>query len=125
MSDDVKENLKDVEIWMRLIYMLMFGLFFYVAEIVLFILVALQFLLTLFTGRANARLLDFGRQLSDYVYQIVRYLTYVSNSKPFPFADWPAEAAHSAPAESTPAKKAAPARKPAAKKAAAKPKTDE
>ncbi|MDX1486673.1 MAG: DUF4389 domain-containing protein, partial [Acidiferrobacterales bacterium] len=60
-----------------------------VAEIVLLAVVVLQFLLTLFTGKTNQRLLSFGEALSTFFYQIFRFLTYNTEDKPFPFGPWP------------------------------------
>ena len=39
--------------------------------------------------QTNDRLLRFGGELSDFLYQIFLYLTFNSEEKPFPFADWP------------------------------------
>jgi hypothetical protein len=45
----------------------------------------------LFTGKPNARLLDVGLSLAQYVYQVVEYLTFNTEVRPFPFdAEWPA-----------------------------------
>ncbi len=93
MSHDLKQNLSRSSIWMRLLYMLLFGLFYTVAEIVIVAVVVFQFFLLLFTGERNQRLLVFGKSLSTYVYQILRYLTFNSEAKPFPFGDWP-ESSH-------------------------------
>lgn len=117
MSDEVKQNLKNADVWMRLLFIVILYVLYGVAKVVLFFTVVFQFLATLFTGNTNERLLVFGKQLSQYIYQLVQYLTYTSDDKPFPFADWPAGET------SKPAKPAAAApKKKAAKKKAAKPK---
>lgn len=89
MDDEVKGNLKNTDVWMRLLYIVIFYLFYGAAKVVLFVMVVYQFLSTLFTGKTNGRLLDFGKQLSEYIYQTVQFLSYTSDDKPFPFADWP------------------------------------
>jgi hypothetical protein len=44
----------------------------------------------LFTGQKNQPLLGLGQSLATYTYQIVLYLTFASEVRPFPFdADWP------------------------------------
>lgn len=109
MNNEVKENLKNVEVWMRLLYIVIFYALYGVAKIALFVMVIFQFLSTLFTRKANARLLNFGKQLSDYIYQVVRYLSYTSDDKPYPFADWPAgESTKTAGASAPPEKKETP-----------------
>jgi len=91
MSNELKENLKQRKTWLRGLYMLLFAIFYSVAEIVIFVVVVFQFLLALFTARTNARLVLFGKSLSTYVYQVMLFLTFNSEDMPFPFGEWPAE----------------------------------
>jgi hypothetical protein len=37
----------------------------------------------------NPRLVEFAPGLSRYIYEILRYVTYESDERPFPFSDWP------------------------------------
>lgn len=90
MDHELKENLKQKKTWLRGLYMLLFAIFYSVAEIVILVVVLFQFLLALFTARTNARLVLFGKSLSTYVYQVMLYLTFNSEDKPFPFGEWPA-----------------------------------
>lgn len=89
MNTSIKSNITRGETWLRALYMVLFGVIYNVAEIVLLAVVVLQFLLTLFTGKTNQRLLSFGEALSTFVYQIFRFLTYNTEDKPFPFGPWP------------------------------------
>ena len=85
------QNLKSRATWLRLFFMLVMALLYSVSRVVIGALVLLQFFWVLFTGRSNVRLLNFGQSLATYTYQIVRYLTYNTEERPFPFdADWPA-----------------------------------
>lgn len=109
MNTSVKTNITRSETWVRALYMVLFGVLYNVAEIVLIAVVVLQFLLTLFTGKTNSRLLGFGQALSTYVYQIFRFLTYNTEDKPFPFGPWPGveepqeqEQAHNVPVAKPP-----------------------
>ncbi len=89
MSDDVKENLKDQSTWKRGLYMLLYILFSRIAEIVLGFVILFQFLLKLFTGETNDRLLKLGQGLSTYLYQVFQYLTFNTEYHPYPFGAWP------------------------------------
>ena len=89
MSNDVKDNLKSQSTWKRGLYMLLYIIFSRVAEIVLGVVVLFQFLLKLFTGETNERLLKLGQGLSTYVYQVFQFLTYNSEYHPYPFGAWP------------------------------------
>ena len=89
MSDQIKENLKQQSTWLRGLYMLMFALFYSIAEVVLFATVIFQFFLKLFTGDTNPRLLKLGQSLASYIYQIIQYLTFNSDYQSYPFGTWP------------------------------------
>ena len=75
--------------WMRLLYMVLFGFIGYMIRFVALILIVLQFFTVLFTGTSNATLLQLGQVLSTYTYQILLFLTYNSEEKPYPFSPLP------------------------------------
>ena len=85
----ILNNLKSGQTWLRGIFMLLFVLIYSVTEVIVFLVVLLQFLFVLFTGQQNTRLRDFGEGLSIFIYQIMSYWTYNSEERPFPFAQWP------------------------------------
>ena len=89
MTNDVKENLKSQSTWVRGLYMLLYVLFSRIAELVLAAVIVFQFLLKLFTGETNDRLLKLGQSLSTYVYQTFQFLTFNSEYHPYPFGAWP------------------------------------
>lgn len=88
-AEELKENVKNPNVWVRLAYMGLFAVTYWVAEAVLMVVVVFQFLSVLLTGKKNEKILTFGAQLSTYIYQIISYLTYNSEYKPFPLNDWP------------------------------------
>lgn len=88
MSDHIKESLKDNTTWMRILYMAIFVIIFNIVELLIAALVIFQLLVLLFTGEKNQRLLGFGSLLSQYAYRILQFLTFNSEEKPYPFADW-------------------------------------
>jgi hypothetical protein len=89
MSNDVKENLKSQATWKRGLYMLLYAIFYTVAEIVLIVVIVFQFLLKLFTGETNERLRKLGQGISTYIYQILQYMNFNSEYQPYPFGAWP------------------------------------
>ncbi len=89
MSNDVKQNLKSQSTWKRGLYMLLYIIFSRVAEVVLGVVILFQFLLKLFTGETNERLLKLGQALSTYLYQVFQYLTFNTEYHPYPFGAWP------------------------------------
>ncbi len=89
MNNDIKENVKQKSIWMRGLYMLMFALFYSIAEVVLFAVVIVQFFFQLFTGKTNPRLLKLGQEIATYIYQIIQFLTFNSDYHSYPLGAWP------------------------------------
>ncbi len=69
--------------------MILFALLFSIAEIVAGVVVVVQFLFKLFSGRANEELQSFGHNLAVYFCQIIDFLTYHSNQRPWPLEPWP------------------------------------
>ena len=91
MGGDIKENVSRRSIWLRLVFMIVLGVAYSVAELITFAVVVSQFLSSLFTGQPNDRLTRFGRNLARYFQQIIVFMTFATEEKPFPFAPWPNE----------------------------------
>ncbi len=86
----LKNNLKSRSPWLRLFFMLVMVLLYSVSRLVVSAVVVLQFFWVLFTGETNKPLENLGQALATYTYQIIRYLTFNTEERPFPFdADWP------------------------------------
>lgn len=61
-----------------------------VSRLVVCAVIVLQFFWVLFTGETNERLKGLGQSLATYTWQLIRYLTFNTDSRPFPFDDdWP------------------------------------
>lgn len=91
---EFEEHIKSGTTWLRLLFMIVFVFLYGLSRIVVLAVVVLQFFWVLFTGETNDKLKTFGQSLATYTYQLVRYLTYNSESRPFPFDDdWPSPVA--------------------------------
>ncbi len=99
MSGDIKKHVTRRSIWLRLVFMIVLSVAFNVAEVIIFAVVAFQFLASLFTGQPNDRLAGFGRNLARYLQQITVYLTFTTEEKPFPFTPWPDEPHEESPVD--------------------------
>ncbi len=91
-NEELKSNLLSAEHWMRLVFMILFALVLYVAGFVMSFLVIVQFIFALVTGKANVNLRQLGDSLSQFIYAVLRFLTYNTDDKPFPFDAWPTPA---------------------------------
>ena len=84
------KNLKSKSIWMRLLFMLIVTFLYSISRIVVGAVVVVQFFWVLFTGETNEKLKEFGKSLATYTNQIILYLTFNTEERPFPFdKDWP------------------------------------
>lgn len=89
MQPELKQRLTATPIWMRGLYIVLFAVILAITRVVLWAVVVLQFLFTLFTGESNARLKKFGLSLAAFIYQVVIYITFNTDDRPFPFSPWP------------------------------------
>jgi uncharacterized protein DUF4389 len=86
-----KENAKNVDVWTRGLFILIYGVIFYFLFFLIWLLVIFQFLMKLITSELNGQLLDFSDSLTKYVSQILLYITFKSEERPFPFSAWPSD----------------------------------
>ena len=126
--DGIVDNAMQVSAWIRVIFMLAFAIVLYlVIAPVILVLMIVQALFVIITGNSNLRFL--GAALSKYIFQVLEFLSYNSNTKPFPFSDFPKvdndefnppSAAKKEAGDTSSVKKKAPSRKASRKKAAPK-----
>lgn len=87
----MKENARNVDTWIRGLFIILFGVIFYFLYIIIGILVIFQFFTKVLTGGLNQYVLEFSAGMTRYVRQILLYITFHSETRPFPFSPWPAE----------------------------------
>ena len=75
--------------WLRLLYMVGFYIVYKVSELIVLVIVVLQGLVSTFGSGPNERLTEFGGSLAAYISQIVRFLSFSDDKKPYPFSEWP------------------------------------
>jgi hypothetical protein len=85
----IREHLTSGNTWLRGFFMLLYAFFGYIALGVLLLVVLFQFGSSLIAGKLNERLLPFSESLSIYISQILHYITYSTEEKPFPVGYWP------------------------------------
>ena len=89
MDEKLKKNLMSESLWLRILYMVIFYLVSQVAIMLVAVLAVAQALFNLVTGKPNLNLQEFSIGLNRYLYQILCFLTFNSDKKPYPFTDWP------------------------------------
>ncbi len=89
MNPQLKKNLSSSHGWTRALYVILFlWLAGFACMLAAFIAFA-QIVISLITGQPNSRLVQFGASLSQFLYGIGLFATHNTESKPFPFSDWP------------------------------------
>ncbi len=89
-DNELEQNIKSRSTWIRLLFMLIIALFYAVSRPVVFAVIVSQFLWVLFTAKTNKKLAVLGHSLALYTCEIIDFMTYNSEVKPFPFdSDWP------------------------------------
>lgn len=72
--------------------MLIVALLYSVSRIVVTAVIIFQFFWVLFTGKNNSKLEVLGASLASYTYQIILFLTFNTEERPFPFdLEWPSK----------------------------------
>lgn len=82
-----QSNAKETTI--RLLYAILFSVIYYVALFVVGAIILFQFGFTYLTGQHNEKLLVFSGSLNRYVLQILDFLSFRTDQKPYPFDEWP------------------------------------
>ena len=86
----IEDHIKSRSTWTRLLFMVIAYVLVSLAGLVGSVVVVLGFLMVLFTGEVNRELRDVGQSLARYIYENVRYLTFNTDERPFPFGgEWP------------------------------------
>lgn len=88
-QDEIKTNLLDANQWIRMLFMAGFAVAAWFVLLGLIVLVLVQTLIVLVSGEANRNLRKVGYLFGCYLQELIQYLCYNTDTKPFPFADFP------------------------------------
>ena len=75
--------------WKRGLFMLLLIFAFGVGQSLLYVTAVVQFLWLVFANEPNGMLVRFGKSLSRWLAETARFLSCVTDAKPFPWAEWP------------------------------------
>lgn len=100
-QEQIRANLLSATFWVRVVFMAIFVLVLWVLSLALAVICVVQTLILLVSGELNQPLQRLAANSTDYLRQVVAFLVFVTEEKPFPFAPLPTSAASaSATAES-------------------------
>jgi len=86
---DIKENVKKTDTWIRGLFIIVYGVVFYFLYLIIWLFVVFQFITKVITGDLNKNLSDTSGWLTDYATQILAYITFQSDEKPWPIGPMP------------------------------------
>ena len=89
MDQALKEKLTAKDKWLKALYILLFGIILEVIKLVTWGIAILQFVMVLVTDHPIQRLLQLSQHLGKYAAQIIHFVSYNTEQKPYPFSDWP------------------------------------
>ena len=85
----IKENASRTDTWIRALFMVIYGVIFCILCGIIGLLVLIQFITKVITGQLIDDLSEFSPKLTDYALQILIFLTFQSDDKPWPFTSTP------------------------------------
>lgn len=88
---EMKANVKNVDTWIRGLFIIIYGVIFYVLVGIIWLVVIFQFIMKVITANLNPNVMNFSGGLTRYAFQILQYVTFQSEERPWPFGPWPAE----------------------------------
>lgn len=88
--DNIIGNLKQGSAWVRVILMITFAVVLYVIiPAIVLVLMLTQTCFVFITGDSNDNLRVLGTALSKYIFEVLQFLSYASDNRPFPFSAFP------------------------------------
>jgi len=89
--DVIPEKVKHPSTWITAALVVFYLFLLGFLDLVLWIIAGTQFLFALITKEPNSHLSTFSIKLRNYIVQIVDFVTYSSEERPFPFNPLPEE----------------------------------
>ncbi len=89
MDEEVKQRLQKKDFWQRGLYVIFFMFIYGLSNSLVICVVFFQFVTLIITGKTNSLLLGFSQGLNAYIHQIISYLSFNTDLRPFPFSVWP------------------------------------
>ena len=71
--------------WFRILALIISGIVLGVWAYLIWVLGIINFFITIVSGKRNKGLAEFCEQWNTEYYRMIRYLTFVTNERPFPF----------------------------------------
>lgn len=88
-QDQIRANLLSATFWVRILFMLIFALVLWALWLAVIVICIVQTVIVLITGEVNDQLQKLGAVAAIYLGQIVSFMLFATEQKPFPFTPFP------------------------------------
>ena len=86
---EIKTNQQPKADLARVLYTILYLIIGRFISMVLFVIAICQFIYSWLIGEPNEKLLHFTEGMSEYTKQLVAYVAFNSNERPWPVGNWP------------------------------------
>lgn len=87
--EEIETNEREKPGIARALYILLYLIIGRFISMVLFVIAITQYIYSWLTGEPNDKILYFTEGLAEYTKQLVSYVGFNRDEKPWPFGDWP------------------------------------
>ena len=87
--EEIKTNGREKPGLARALYILLYLIIGRFVSMVLFVIAITQYIYSWLTGEPNDKILYFTEGLAEYTKQLVSYVGFNTDEKPWPLGDWP------------------------------------
>ncbi len=88
-QEQIKANMLSMTFWTRVLFMLIFVLVLWALSLALMVICIVQTVIVLITSEINEQLQKLGAVAAVYLGQIVSFMVFATEDKPFPFSPFP------------------------------------
>ena len=89
MEDEVEMNERERPGLSRALYTILYLIIVRLISMVLFVIAITQYIYSWLTGQPNEKILYFTESLAEYSKQLVSYVGFNTDEKPWPVGEWP------------------------------------
>ena len=87
--EEIETNEREKPGLLRALYTLLYLIIGRFISMVLFVIAITQYIYSWLTGEPNEKILHFTEDLAEYTKQLVSYVGFNTDEKPWPVGDWP------------------------------------
>ncbi|MDR4652150.1 MAG: DUF4389 domain-containing protein [Nitrosomonas sp.] len=89
--NEFNQKLQKNKLLTRALFMVFFIIVYSISKFLVIGFAIFQLITLLMTEKLNTQILGFTQGLSLYIFQITQFVTFNSETKPFPFSAWPTD----------------------------------